>query len=58
MGYSRTVRVGDCAHVAGTTATDANGELVGIADAHAQTMQSLRNVGAGLEHGVHIRTTW
>ena len=49
VGYSRAVRVGKVVHVFGTTATDAEGKLVGIGDPAAQTLQALNNVRRALE---------
>ena len=48
VGYSRAVRVGAMVFVSGTTATDAEGRIVGVGDVGVQTRQALRNVEAAL----------
>ncbi len=48
VGYSRAVRLGNTIHVAGTTATDENGHVVGKGDPYAQTIQVLKNIELAL----------
>ena len=62
VGYSRAVRVGNTIEVAGTTAVDEQGNVVGVNDAYEQTRFSLAKIekaltaaGASLEDVVRTR---
>jgi enamine deaminase RidA (YjgF/YER057c/UK114 family) len=49
VGYSRAVRVGHHIYVAGTTATDEQGEVIGVEDPCKQMVTVLERIKSALE---------
>jgi enamine deaminase RidA (YjgF/YER057c/UK114 family) len=61
VGYSRAVRIGNLIEVAGTTAVDDKGQIVGLGDPYRQAQYALEKIGralqeAGADFGDVIRT--
>jgi enamine deaminase RidA (YjgF/YER057c/UK114 family) len=48
VGYSRAVRMGPFVYVAGTTAVDENGQVVGVDDAYQQAVFILQKIKKAL----------
>ena len=62
VGYSRAVRVGNIIEVAGTTAVDEEGNVIGLNDPYEQTKyiiqkieKALKSAGASLQNVVRTR---
>lgn len=49
VGYSRSVRIGDFIYISGTTATNEQGNIIGINNPYLQTVQIITNLRMALE---------
>ena len=56
VAYSRAVRVGDLIEVAGTTAVDAEGNIIAPGDAGTQARYILSKISFALENGAVQKT--
>jgi enamine deaminase RidA (YjgF/YER057c/UK114 family) len=56
VGYSRAVRIGNIVEVAGTTAVDENGQVVGAGDVYAQAKFILEKIERALNQAGAART--
>ncbi|HBN78967.1 MAG TPA: hypothetical protein DD473_24770 [Planctomycetaceae bacterium] len=55
IGYSRAIRIGKHVHVSGTTATDENGNVVGVGEPAVQAEYILKKIqGALTDAGVTL----
>ena len=50
VGYSRAVKVNNMIYISGTTSTNEKGEIIGINDPYAQTVQIIKNIENALKH--------
>jgi len=48
VGYSRAVKIHNQIYISGTTATDKNGDIVGLNDPYSQTIQCIKNIDIAL----------
>ena len=62
VGYSRAIRAGSMVYISGTTATNEDGEVIGVNNPYLQTRQAIQNidkaisqVGGNLTHLVRTR---